>query len=86
MALSGRVSPRTIFQRQLTNLGIKLFDLAVFVLSLFDFFRENAGHAFNRLPLPRAYLRSVQLPIGRDLLHRLVTKRRLKRHSSLKLV
>jgi hypothetical protein len=38
------------------------------------------------LPFPRAHLRWMQLPLGSDLLNRLVSAQRLKRHSSLKLV
>ena len=48
---------KIILHRKLSNLGVKLFDLAVFDLSLFDLVRENACHAFNRLPFPRAHLR-----------------------------
>ena len=40
---------------------MKLFDLAVFGLSLFDLVRENACHAFNRLPFPRAHLLWIHL-------------------------
>ena len=32
----GHVSPRTILHRKLANLGVKLFDLAVLILGLFD--------------------------------------------------
>ena len=65
---------------------MKLFDLAVLILSLLDLVRENTGHAFNRLPFPRAHLRWVQLAFGGDLLDRLVSAQSLKRHSSLKLI
>ena len=47
---------------------------------------KHPGHAFYRLPFPRAHLRWVQLPLGHDLLHRLVPAQRLKRHSNFKLV
>ena len=56
---------------------MKLFDLAVFVLSLFELVRENVRHPFNHLPFPSAHLRRVQLALGCDLLHRLVTAQRL---------
>ena len=72
--------------RQLTNLGMQLFDLAVPILSLFNLVRENACHAFDRLTFPCAHLRWVELPLGRNLLNRLVTAQRLKRHCSFKLV
>jgi hypothetical protein len=48
---------KVIFHRKLTNLGVKLFDLAVFVLSLSNLVRETACHAFNRLPFSRVHLR-----------------------------
>ena len=81
-----RVSPHTILHRELANLGVKLFDLAVIIPSLFDFIRDHPGHASNRLSFQRDHLRWVELPLGCDLLHRLVTAQRFKRHSSLKLV
>ena len=65
---------------------MQVFDLADHVLSLFDLDLKHPGHAFYRLPFPRAHLRWVQLPLGRDLLHRLVPAQRLKRHSRFKLV
>ena len=37
----GRVSHLTILHRQLANLGVKFFDLAVLVLSLFDLVGET---------------------------------------------
>jgi hypothetical protein len=43
-------------------------------------------HAFNHLRFPRAHLRRVQLAHGSDLLHRLVTTQRLKRHGSLEII
>jgi hypothetical protein len=52
---------KIILHRKLSNLGVKLFDLAVFGLSLFDLVRENACHAFNRLPFPRAHLLWIHL-------------------------
>ena len=64
---------------------MKLFDLTVFVLSLFDLVRKDIDHAFNCLPFPRAHLRWVQLTLGCDLLHRLVTAQRLKRYSRFNL-
>ena len=65
---------------------MKLFDLAVLVLSVLNLVRENTCHAFDRLPFPCAHLRWVELPLGRDLVNRLITAQRLKRNSSLKLV
>jgi len=65
---------------------VKLFDLAVLVLSFLNLLRKNTCHAFDRLLFPRAHLRWVELPLGRDLFNRLVTAQRLKRSSSLKLV
>ena len=50
---------------------MQVFDLAVHVLSLFDLDLKHLGHAFYRLPFPRAHLRWVQLPLGRDLLNSL---------------
>jgi hypothetical protein len=50
---------------------VQVFDLADHVLSLFDLDLKHPGHAFYRLPCPRAHLRWVQLPLGRDLLHSL---------------
>jgi len=70
---------KIIFHRQLADLGVKLFDLATLILGLFDFIREHPGHAFNRLPW-------VELLLGCDLLHCLVTTQYFKRHRSLKLV
>ena len=52
---------KIILHRKLSNLGVTLFDLAVFGLSLFDLVRENACHAFNRLPFPRAHLLWIHL-------------------------
>ena len=82
----GPVSPRTIFHRQLTNIGVHLFDLTGLVLGFFNLIRENACHTFNHLPFPLAHLRWVELALGWDLLNRLVTAQRLKCHSSFKLV
>jgi hypothetical protein len=50
---------------------VQVFDLADHVLSLFDLDLKHPGHAFYRMPCPRAHLRWVQLPLGRDLLHSL---------------
>ena len=50
---------------------MQVFDLADHVLSLFDLDLKHPGHAFYRLPCPRAHLRWVQLPLGHDLLHSL---------------
>jgi hypothetical protein len=50
---------------------VQVFDLADHVLSLFDLDLKHPGHAFYRLPCPRAHLRWVQLPLGRDLLNSL---------------
>ena len=50
---------------------MQVFDLADHVLSLFDLDLKHPGHAFYRLPCPRAHLRWVQLPLGRDLLNSL---------------
>jgi len=71
---------------ELADLGVKLLDLTDLILSFFDFTQEHLGHAFDRLPFPRAHLRWVVPPLGCDLLHRPVTTQRFKRHSSLKLV
>ena len=65
---------------------MKLFDLAVLVLSVLNRVRENTCHAFDRLPFSRAHQRWVEMRLGRDLVNRLVTAQRLKRHSSFKLV
>jgi hypothetical protein len=53
---------------------VQVFDLADHVLSLFDLDLKHPGHAFYRLPCPRAHLRWVQLPLGHDLLHNLVSR------------
>ena len=71
---------------------MQVFDLADHVLSLFDLDLKHPGHAFYRLPCPRAHLRWVQLPLGHDLLHSLgsctalAPAQRLKRLSSLEIV
>jgi hypothetical protein len=51
------LSQKIIFDRQLADLGVKLFDFAVLILSFLNFFRENTCHAFDLLPFPRAHLR-----------------------------
>ena len=84
--IASALVPKIILHRKLSNLGVKLFDLAVFGLSLFDLVRENACHTFNRLPFPLAHLRWVELALGWDLLNRLVTAQRLKCYSSFKLI
>ena len=50
---------------------MQVFDLADHDLSLFDLDLKHPGHAFYRMPCPRAHLRWVQLPLGRDLLNSL---------------
>ena len=83
-----RFSPcdKIIFHRKFADLGVKVFDLAVLFSAFLTLSEKHPGHAFYRLPFPRAHLRWVQLPLGRDLLHRLVPAQRLKRHSRFKLV
>lgn len=58
---------------------MQIFDLAVLVLSFLDLVRENTCNPPNHLPFPRAHLRRVKLPLGCNLLDRLVTTQRLKR-------
>ncbi len=65
---------------------MKLFDLVIFVLSLFDLVRETVRHHVNRPQFLRAHLCSVQLAPDYDLLHHLVTVQRLKGHTCLKRV
>jgi hypothetical protein len=66
--------------------AVQLLNLAVLVRSFFNLVRENACHTFNRMPFLRAHLRWVELPLGRNLLNRLVTAQRLERHCSFKSV
>jgi len=77
---------KIILYCQLTNLGVQLLYLAVLVLSIFDFVGKNACRAFDCLPFPWAHLLWVELPLGRNILNRLVTTQHLKRHSSFELV
>ncbi|AGI69441.1 hypothetical protein OAN307_c40200 [Octadecabacter antarcticus 307] len=56
---------------------MQLFNLTGLVLSLFDLVGKNPGHAFDRLSFPCAHLGWVELPLGRNLLNRLVTAQRL---------
>jgi hypothetical protein len=65
---------------------VGLFDLAILVLSLFDLVGKNPSHAFDYPSFPCAHLRWVVLPLGRNLLNRLVSVQRLKRYSGLKSV
>ena len=62
---------------------MQVFDLADHVLSLFDLDLKHPGHAFYRLPCPRAHLRWVQLPLGLDLLHSLGSRTILSSRSAL---
>jgi hypothetical protein len=70
---------KIIFDRQLPDLGVQLFDFSLSVLSLPDLVRKHARQAINRLSLPHRYLCRVDLVLGCNFLHRLVSAQRLKR-------
>ena len=86
LALQGRVSPRIVFDRQLPDFGMQLFDFGLIVLSLPDLVRKHARQTINRLSLPRRYLCRMDLVLGRNLLRRPVSTQRLKRYRGLKLI
>ena len=54
---------------------MKILDLPFLILSLLHFVRENPSQPFNRLPFPCAHLCWVELPLGRNLLNRLIELR-----------
>ena len=65
---------------------MKILDLPFLILSLLHFVRENPSQPFNRLPFSCAHLCWVELPLGRNLLNRLIPAQCLKRHCCFKLV
>jgi CRISPR/Cas system endoribonuclease Cas6 (RAMP superfamily) len=65
---------------------VEIFNLNVLVLSFFNLVGKNPSHAFDCPSFPRAHLRWVELPLGRNLLKRLVTAQRFKRYSGLKVI
>jgi hypothetical protein len=66
----------------LTDLGVKLGDLAIPALVALDALVvvEHLGKLLSRLALPGRNLRRVQFVPGRQLRYRLVALDRLKRH------
>src|SRR6202034_1582980 len=69
------------FHNQLTDLGVKLGDLAIpALLALGALFGKYLGELLDRLALPGRNLRRVQFVLGRQLRNRLVALDRLKRH------
>jgi hypothetical protein len=82
---------KIVFDRQLADLGMKLFDLnfvffSFVVFSSPDLIRKHARQAIDRLPFPRRHLRRMNLMLGYYLLRCVISTKRLKRHRSFKLV
>src|ERR1700685_337937 len=74
------------FHNKLTDLGVKLGDLAIpTLLALGALFGKYLGELLNRLALPGRNLRRMQFVLGRQLRNRLVTLDRLKRHLGFEL-
>src|SRR5271170_6064303 len=74
------------FHNKLTDLGVKLGDLAIPALvSLGALLVKYLGELLDRLALPGRNLSEVQLVLGRQLCHRLVTLDRLKCHLGFEL-
>src|SRR5271154_6081461 len=71
---------------QLTDLGVKLGDLAIPALvALGALLIEHLGELLHRLALPRRNLGRMQLVPGRQLCNRLVALDRLKRNLGFEL-
>src|ERR1700693_4628139 len=65
------------FHNKLTDLGVKLGDLAIpTLLALGALFGKYLGELLDRLALPGRNLRRMQFVLGRQLRNRLVTLRR----------
>ena len=77
---------KIVFDRQLSDLSVELFDFGLVVFDLLCLVGEHARQAVNRLPFPCRHLRRVDFVLGRNLLRRLVTTQRLKGNRGLKLV
>ena len=61
-----------MFDRQLSDLSVELFDLGLAVFDLLCLVGEHARQAVNRLPFPCRHLRWVDFGLGRNILRRLV--------------
>src|ERR1700683_5021256 len=71
---------------KLTDLGVKLRDLAIPVLvALAALLVEHLGELLDRFTLPGGYLCRVQFVLGRQLCDRLVALDRLNRHLGFEL-
>src|ERR1700691_5577083 len=71
---------------KLTDLGVKLGDLAIpALLSFAAVLVEHLGELFHRLALPGRNLGGVQFVLGRQLCHRIVAFDRFKGHLGFEL-
>jgi hypothetical protein len=65
---------------------VKLFDLSLVIFGPPNFIGKYTGQPVDRLSFSRRHLRRMDFMLGGNLLRRLVSTERLKRHRGLKLV